>query len=209
MAATAIPRSIVKLSLNGVRLPLSIAEHLARRSGLDIAGSPAVAVYDSVEAQAKKTLGRLLHDEQLVSEGERQARAARHRNGAEWLSTQADEVRDTAQETFETRVEQAEESREQIRRRAEERRAEIEREEEQAKREARQRARKREEAVRQAAKTREKAVEAKERQAELARIQAESEALEKEQEAVQAEKVVTAIDEHLEGRRTGRRNGNS
>ena len=36
MAATALPRTIVKLSLHGVRVPLSVAERLARRSGVDI-----------------------------------------------------------------------------------------------------------------------------------------------------------------------------
>ena len=209
MAVNAIPRSIVKMGLSGIRLPLSIAEQLGVRSGIDVAGFPPVAVYDSVEARAKQILGRLLHDEQLVSEGERQESAARHRNGSEWLSTQADEVRESADQRLEQRVERAEEAREDVERRAAERQAQIQREEEEAKREARERARKREAAVRQAAKAREKAVEAKERQAELARIQAESEALDKESQALEAEKVVTAIDDHLENRKASRRNDSS
>ena len=209
MAASPIPRSLVKLSLTGIRLPLSIAQHLGERSGIDVGGFPAVAAYDSVEAQAKQVLGRIIHDDLLVSEGQRQQTAARSRSGAQWLSTEAEEVRDEADTRLEQRVEQAEESREDAERRLAERQALIRQEEERAKQEARARARQREAAARRAAKAREKAVEAKERQAELARIQAESEALEKESQAVEAEKVVTAIDEHLEARREARRHEGS
>lgn len=205
MAVTAIPRTIVKLGLEGIRLPLTVAQRVGERSGLDVGALPPVAVYDTVEAQAKQVLGRILRDEQLVSEGERQGAAARQRSGAQQLSDAAQEIRRTADERLDRRIERAEESREEIERRTAERLAQVEREEEEAREKAREQARKREAAARQAARTRQKAVEAKERQAELARVRAEAEALEKQAQAVEAEKVVTAIDEHLEARKNDRR----
>lgn len=209
LSPTIVPRQFVRLGLLSARWPIALAEHLTERAGFDISGLGPIVAYDSIEAQAKKVIGRVLRDEQLVTEGELQEKAIRHRLGAEVLSDQAEKVRAEADEQLEQRVERAQHSREQVHRRTEERREEIERQEEEARREARQKARKREEAVRQAAKVREKAVEAKERQAELERIQAESEALQKESEAVEAERVVTAIDEHLEAKRSTRRNGNA
>lgn len=209
MAASTIPGNLVKLGLSGIRFPLSVAQQLGQRSGVDVGGFPPVAAFESVEAQAKQVLGRILHDEQLVSEGERQESAARHRRGARWLSTEAEEVRDGADAQLKQQVEQVEESRQETQRRVAQRRAVIRQEEEEANKEARARARSQEAAVRRAAKAREKAAEARERQAELARIQAESEAVDKEGRAVEAEKVVTAIDEHLKTRQAARRdNGN-
>lgn len=208
VSAATLPRHLAKLSLKGVRLPLSLAEHLTERAGLDISGFAPVAAYDAAEAQAKMVIGRLLGDDDLVREGVQQENAVRYRNGAAHLSEQAETVREQADERLEERVERAERSREQVRDRTEERREEIHREEEEAKRRAREKARQREAAVRRAAKVREKAVEAKERQAELERIQAESEALRKESDAVEAERVVTAIDEHLEAKKASRRGGN-
>ena len=209
MSAGPIPRTLVRLSLTGIRLPISIAQHLGERSGIDIGGFPAVSAYDSVEAQAKQVLGRIIHDDLLVDEGERQAAAARRRSGAEWLSSEAEEIRDEADTRLEERVGQAEESREEAERRLAERQALIRLEEEEARKEAQARARRKEAAARRAARAREKAVEAKERKAELARIQAESEALEKESRAVEGEKVVTAIDEHLENRKAARHSNGS
>jgi membrane protein involved in colicin uptake len=197
------------LGLAGARLPISVAEHLSGRAGIDISGLPPIAAYDAIEAQAKMVIGRWLDDDDLVREGEQQESARRHRNGARYLSDQAEEIREEAEEELDQRVSRAERSRDQVRQRTEERKEEIRRQEEQAKKEARAKARKREEAVRQAAKVQEKATEAKERQAELARIRAESEALRKESEAVEAERVVTAIDEHLEAKKSSGRNGSS
>lgn len=208
ISATTIPTQCVKLGMRGARLPISLAEHVTERAGLDISGFPPFAAYDAIEAQAKMVIGRLLHDDDLVREGEQQESALRHRNGAEYLSGQAEEVRERAGERFEERVQRAERSRQQVRNRTEERKQEIHRQEEEAKREAREKARKREEAVRRAAQVREKAVEARERQAELERIQAESEALDKESDAVEAEKVVTAIDEQLDVKKASRSNRN-
>ena len=190
-------------------MPIALAEHITERAGFDISVLGPIAAYDSVEAQAKKVIGRVLHDDELVREGEHQEQAIRHRQGADFLSERAEEVRSEADDQLEDRVERAETTRRQARRRTEERREEIHRQEEAARREAEEKARKREEAVEQAAKVREKALEAKERQAELERIQAEQEALRKESEAVEAEKVVTAIDEHLDAKKAARRNGRS
>lgn len=207
LSATTVPRQVVRLSLMGARLPIALAEQLTERAGFDISGLPPITAYDAVEAQAKKVIGRVLGDDELVREGEQQEAALRHRQGADFLTGRAEEVREEADERLEARVERAETSRRQVQNRTEERREEIHREEEQARRDAGEKARKREEAVRQAAEVREKAVEAKERQAELERIQAESEALEKESEAVEAEGVVTAMDEHLDAKKTARQSG--
>lgn len=209
MATTAIPRQIVKLSLLSLRLPISIAERLGERSGVYLPAWPPVAAYDTVEGEAKKLIGRLIGDEVLVGEGERQQSAARHRSQAGSLSARADDIREEAEDRFKRRVEEAEEARDEAAERAERRRAEIQREEEEARQEVRARARQRETAVRKAARTRQKAVEAKERQAELARVQAETEALEREQRAVDAERLVSEIDEQIGSRKGARRNGSS
>lgn len=182
MAVNAIPRSVVKLGLSGVRLPLSIAEHLGDWSGLDVAGLPPVAVYDSVEAHAKQLLGRLIRDDLLVTEGRRQEQAARSRIRPPRPSFGTDEPDRTDQEPRPGSVMPPEPTRdlEAAEREAEEQRAaarlaEIHAEEERARQEAEERARKREQAARKAARTRARAAEAKKRQAELARAQAETE----------------------------------
>lgn len=209
LSATTLPRQVVRLGLMGARLPIALAEQLTERAGFDISGLGPITAYDSVEAQVKQVIGRVLHDEELVREGEQEEKAVRHRQGADLLAARADEVRADADGELEERTARAARSRRQVHRRTEERLDEIHRQEEQARADAEEKARKREEAVRQAAEVREKAVEARERQAELERIQAESEALEKESEAVDAEKVVTAMDEHLDAKRTTRRSAKS
>jgi flagellar biosynthesis GTPase FlhF len=209
MSIRTIPRHAVRLSLAVVRLPVAVAEQVTERTGIDISRLPPIAAYDAVEAQAKMMIGRWLDDRDLVLEGEQQESARRHRDAASDLSRRAEEIRDDAEQEMGRRVTRAERSRQQVRARTEERKEEIRRQEEEAKREAEAKARKREEAVRQAAKVQEKVTEAKERQAELARIRAESESLRKESEALQAERVVTAIDEHLDAKKSLGRNGGS
>ena len=207
MSAQTLPGSVIRIGLHSARLPLSTAERLVGRVGLDISAFPPVAAYDAVEAQFKMVIGRLLSDEALFEEGERQEEAIRRRAGAARMAARAADVRDAAEERLDGAVSGAERLRDDVHERAEQRRAEIEREEAQARRQAEEKARRREEAERRAARTRQKAVEAKERQAELERIKAESEALDRRQEAVDADRVVTAIDERLEEKKTARRSG--
>lgn len=210
MSTATIPHQFVKLGFAGARLPISVAELLAERTGvaertgLDVSSLRPVAIYDAVEAQAKVLLGRLIRDDELVGEGVRQEQALRYRAGAEWLSEEAGELRRAADQAFGEQVDRAEDTRARLRRQADEQKAEVRRREAEAKREVEEKTHKREQAVRQAARSRKKAVEAKEREAELARTQAEAEALEKESEAVQAEQVVTAIDEHLDAKKDKR-----
>lgn len=207
ISSATIPRQIVKLGLRYVRLPISLAEHVTERAGLDISQLPPIAAYDSVEAQAKMTIGRLLGDDVLVEEGSVQERAIRQRRSAADLSDRAEEIRAQADDQLGQRLDRADRSRQQVNRRTEDRKRQIEQEEEKAKAEARTKARQREEAVRQAARTREKAAAAKARQSELARIQAESKALDKESGAVEAERVASTIDETLDEKKAARRNG--
>lgn len=79
--ATALPRRAVRAGFRAARLPLSMAEHLTERAGVDISGLPPVIVLDTLEAQTKQAIGRLLGDGMLVAEGERQARLVAHRRG--------------------------------------------------------------------------------------------------------------------------------
>ena len=198
---------VLKLGFRGARLPLTIAERVVEITGADVATWPPVLLYDTVEGQAKQLVGRLVGDEDLASEGARQRAAARHRAGAEVFSSEAEEIRRAADDRLQEDVTRAEHNRDRVHEEAEARKAEVREEEKVAKRQARARAAARKQAVEKAARTRAKAVEAKERQAELARVEAEAKALEKQSEAVQAERVVTAIDEHLEDKKATRRNG--
>jgi hypothetical protein len=190
---------VLKAGFELTRLPLSVAEKAAERAGFDLSKLPPVALYDSVEAQAKLLFGRMLADDQLVEEGLAQEEAVRRRLSASRLEAGAEEVRRSASEHLADRVESAENARQRARAEAGSAKARARREETAAKREAREKAAAREKAVRDAARTREKAVEAKAREAELARIEAEAKALEKRQKAVDAERVVTAIDGNLNG----------
>lgn len=198
MVMTEIPRQAVRLGFDGLRLPLTLAE----RAGLDVSGWPPVVAYEAVEAEAKKAVGRVLGDAELVREGELQAGAARRRARAVFLSREAETVSGRADERVEQVAGRAEEVRERAEQSAAARMAEIDRQEAQAREEVRRQAQAREAAARRAARSRQKALEAKEHKARLAQVDAESKALQKEQEALRAEKVVTEIDEHLEnGRR--------
>jgi hypothetical protein len=197
MPSSTIQGRIAKFYFDGLRFPLTLAEHLGDRSGIDVASLPPVVVLEALEAHAKKVVGQFLGDDGLRLEGSQQESAVRHRSSAQAMEEKAQNLRESADEKLHETVNRAEKTRDRVADRTEQRLAEVEREEERAKQEAQERAKAREDAVRRAARTRQKAVEAKERQAELARVKARTEAVEKKAQAVQAEKVVSAIDDSL------------
>ncbi len=66
MSLQTIPRTAVRSWLSAVRLPLSAAEVVVGKQGAD--WLPAM-VFEGFEAGVKRSVGGLLHDQELMQEG--------------------------------------------------------------------------------------------------------------------------------------------
>lgn len=75
---------VVEFVLAATRLPLTVTEAVAARSGFSIEDKPLVVAYDSAQAQVKKLIGGLIHDHALVEHGVMQEQALRRRLTGDW-----------------------------------------------------------------------------------------------------------------------------
>ncbi len=91
MQLNTIPRTTVKATLLGLRLPLCGVEVLTGQTG-NASWPPAMA-YEGFEAGVKQVVGSILHDEELVDEGRiQQAKVTELRRAVE-LEVRADQKR--------------------------------------------------------------------------------------------------------------------
>jgi hypothetical protein len=104
MRLNAIPRTLVRQGLRGLRLPLDVTEGMARRLGIVLEDEwyPARA-FEGLEGDTKRVLGALLRDEVLVQEGRRHRARAEELRRASVLADRAERTRLEADARFEQR----------------------------------------------------------------------------------------------------------
>ena len=102
MEIATVPRTLVRQGLRGMRLPLDVAEVVARRVGVEVDDHwfPSVA-FEGFEADAKRLVGSLLRDDELVEDGRRQRARATELRQALDLESVADGKRARADGRFE------------------------------------------------------------------------------------------------------------
>ena len=198
-----ITTTIVNTTLQGLRLPLTAVEQIANKSGSK-SWPPSVA-YDSFEAEAKKVLGSLLRDDELVREGRLIEAKVRELADAERLEVKAEQKRMEADAQLEQRQAAAEATRQRVEKQTAQREQQLEQEKAERERKVREDTRRREEAAAKVAEVREKAVTAQERAAERTRLTEESAALAKRSEALAATKRAQNLDEALETKKAQRK----
>ena len=207
MPITTIPRTLIKASLQGLRLPLTAVERVTHNvSDNDQAGQnwpPAVA-FDSFEAGAKQMLGSLLRDDELVKEGKLQQAKLDELRRAASLRAEAQQTRAQADDQLLQRQDAADATRDRIEEQAAERERQVEQHKATAQHQVRAAAAQREDAAERVNKAREKAVTDRERAAAKSRIDAESAALETRKQALGAESDVQSIDAALEAKKARR-----
>ncbi|HZU79927.1 MAG TPA: hypothetical protein VE991_08415 [Acidimicrobiales bacterium] len=187
VAITEFPRALVRQGLRGLRLPLEVAETVARRAGVDIDETwlPAVA-YEGFEADAKRLLGSLLRDDELIQDGRRQRARAAELRQAMSLQALAEGTRARADARLKARRQAATEQREAISEAAQEQEQKVREQRARAKGRVRREAEGRKRAVEEIEAERDEAVNEIEREARRRQLAEETAALEKERRAVEA-----------------------
>src|SRR3954451_17936091 len=120
-----VPRGVVGTYLRAGRLPLTLAERVARKQG-DEKWAPTLA-YEKLQATVESRLGNILRDEELAAKGRLRGEKVSQLKRSAKLETIAEEQREVADETFERRREQAQRKRTDAERKAQQREDELER----------------------------------------------------------------------------------
>lgn len=153
MELATIPRAVVCQGLRSLRLPLDVAESVARAAGVDVDDrwAPSVA-FEGLEGETKRLVGTLMGDVELLEQGLRQRarveelRQSAHMRGvAQGTRAEADArlrrsrrvakeqheaIAEAAREAVQGAEEQRRQGRERVRRQAEQRRQVADRAEE-------------------------------------------------------------------------------
>jgi hypothetical protein len=194
MSNTTTSGTIIKVALFGLRLPLTTFERVTGNT--DSNWTLAIA-YESFEAAAKKILGTLVRDDELIREGTLQRAKVGKLAESEQLETKAVQQRERAEATLEDKQESAERTRLQIERDAREREQEISEEKADKERRTREAARQRKAAANKVSQLRDSAVATEEKRAARARINEESAALAKRRRALSAAKKAQSLETEL------------
>lgn len=208
MEITAMPRTIVRQGLRGLRIPLDVTETLARRAGVDIDEHwlPSVA-FEGFEADAKRVLGSLLRDDELTEEGRRQRAKATELRQALRLEAVAGGTRARADARLKQRRRAASEQRKAITDAARQTEHSIEEKRRKRHAKAHQEAERLEQVAEEVDEARRQAVDRAEREARRKQLAEETAALAEESRALDAEDKVRALsdaEKHLhEQRRSG------
>jgi hypothetical protein len=200
---TNLPRTIIKVSLQGLRLPLTALEIVTNKS--DAPDWPPAVAYDSFEAELKKVLGSLTRDDDLVREGVLQRAKVHELAEAERLQAQAEQGRREADAKLEQRKDSAERAQASIEQQAREREQQLSREKADKERKLSDEVTERKHEAAESAQLREKLVTAKEREAERTRIEEEAAALDRRSEALNASKKAMGLDDALEAKKAQRK----
>jgi hypothetical protein len=203
MELNTIPRTAVKLTLEGLRLPVIAAENIAGQRDND--SWPPAVLFESFEATAKQVVGSIIRDDVLVEEGRvQQAKVGELRKAVE-LDVKADQKRAVADSELQQRRQKAEQQRRQVEEQARRREEAIERDKREAEQKAAREAAQKRAAVDKTTELREKRVSDTERQARLTRVEEETTALAAQRRAVKATKTAVALDEAVEKKKSERK----
>ncbi len=203
MQLTAIPRTLVKATLDGLRLPLSTIERVTGQT--QNAAWPPAMVFEGFEAGTKQFVGALLRDDELVEEGRiQQAKISELRRAIE-LEVKADQKRAQADAELRQRRDQVARDRRLADEKAREREQAIEDEKREAQQKVDAQARRAEAVVAKVDQKRDERVAATERQTRLASVSAESDALAKQRKAVASADKVARLADAVETKKAQRK----
>lgn len=192
-----ITTTIVNTTIQGIRLPLTAVERVTNNTG-STSWPPAMA-FDSFQAEAKKVLGSLLRDDELVRQGKLLNAKVQELAEAERLEAKAEQKREAADARLEQRQESAADARRRTEQQAAKREQQLQQEKAEKERNIRDDARRRAAAAERSAQLRDKVVTAQEREAERTRLAEESAALAKRSQALnatsRAQKLGDVLDE--------------
>lgn len=202
---TALPRTIIKAGLQGLRLPLTAVERVTNHA--DASAWPPAVAYEAFEAEAKMVIGSLIRDDELVREGRLQRAKVNELAEAERLQTEAEQKRQAADAAFEAREESLDEARARAEEQARRREQQVAEERAAKERAVREETERRKDAAARSAAAVNKAVTAQEREARRTRVAEESAAVAKRSQALNAEKRVQTLDAALEAKKNQRKTG--
>ena len=203
MQLTTIPRTVVKVTLDGLRLPLTTAERIAGQA--ENPAWPPSVMFEGFEAGAKQFAGALLRDSDLVEEGRiQQAKVAELRRAVE-LEVKAEQTREQANAHLAAERERAERDRVQAEQQARQREQAIERDKRAAEQKVAAEAQRAEQAIDAVDRARQKKLAAEERNARLAKVEAESAALAKQRDAVASAEQVARLANAAEAKKAKRK----
>ncbi len=94
MELATMPRTLVTQGLRGLRLPLNFAESLARVAGAEVdeRWAPSMA-FEILEGEAKRFVGTLVGDEELLEDGLRQRARVEELRQSAHMQTLGDDIR--------------------------------------------------------------------------------------------------------------------
>jgi hypothetical protein len=198
-----IPRTAVKATLHGLRLPLVGIETVTGQRGNE-SWAPAV-MFEGFEASAKQLLGSFLRDDELVDEGRvQEARVNALRQSVE-LEVEAQRIRAEADRELHARRDKATRRREDAEATAARREEAIERDREEQERRVERSLAEQAVAAQQTAEAREVRVEDTERRARLTRVEQEAAALHDESKAVRSTKTAHELADAVDGHKSKRK----
>jgi colicin import membrane protein len=199
---TAVPRTLINAWLQGLRLPLTVVERVTDHAG---ANWPPALAYESFEGEAKKVLGAIIRDEELVRQGTLQQAKISELAEAERLGVKAEQARQEADAKLDARRQAAEQARARVEQQAKARQQQLQREKASKQRKVREEAARREAATARSSERRAKLVTAQERQAERTRIAEEQAALAKRSEALDTSRKAQRLDAALAAKKAQRK----
>lgn len=202
MQLNTIPRTAVKATLLGLRLPICGVEALTGQTG-NASWPPAIA-FEGFEAGVKQVVGSFLRDDELVDEGRvQQAKVTELRRAAE-LEVQADLTRAAGARELRERRARAKEERTKAEHDALRREQVIERDKRAAEQRVERDLAEKVAAIEATAQRRDKRVAAVERDASLTRVEQQSAAVARQRRAVQATKAASTAGDALERKKAQR-----
>jgi hypothetical protein len=198
-----VPRTVVDTYLRAGRLPLTVAERVARQQAND-KWAPTVA-YEKLQAGVETRVGKFLRDDALTAKGRLREEKVEQLKRAAKLETIAEGQREVADETFEQRRDEAQRKRTEAALKAQQREQELERQAEVRERKVQEKAAKKASKAQQLKMEQDQAIERRERVAKSTALAKESEALAAAKKALDAERTVDVIDETIEGTKAARK----
>ena len=200
-----LPRATVTGYLRTIRLPLSLAERVARQQ--DNNTWPPTLAFESFEAKIERLAGSVLRDEELVTAGDQRETKVLKLREARTLKAASRVEKEQARDKQLKREGSISRKQEQVNRTARDRKDEIKTKEAQAKQTAQASAEKTLSAVRAQEAAHEQVIDRRDRATKAKALRVEAEALDLTDKAMEASETVALIDATLEGTKEARKSG--
>jgi hypothetical protein len=198
-----IRRDALGLWLRGMRLPLTVAERIARPA--DAKSWPPAVAFARVEASVTGVVGRLTGDQTLIARANLEGAEADQRDQALAKTAEAEAARVEARKKAEAREATLARQRELAEERASEKERQVEQDKREAEQQVAQEKARKQAATRKQAASRKKAIETQAAKAEADRLRKEAQTLRAKQKAVDAEGTVLDLDKAVRTKKAKRK----